>query len=227
MKRFFSSLLLIIIALIVGFWLGKTDVLQGTWAGDTLSTIAEKIPSPESFKTIDLGEGSLKKATSAPKSQPQESVAVSEPNKEINETTATIDYQLLEKTIFDLLNQVRRDNDLPELTENTQLKKAARKRAKETEESFSHTRPDGSATFTILDEADYQYVYQLVGENLGMATNYLDETGMAKLLSNGWVNSPGHYENMIRKEFEEVGIGVSFDGENIYAVQLFGTPRAN
>ncbi len=227
MKRFFSSLFLIILALIVGFWLGKTNVLQGTWAGDTLSTIVEKIPSPESFKTIDLGEGSLKKETSAPTSQPQESVVVSEPNKEINETTATIDYPLLEKTIFDLLNQVRRDNDLPELTENNQLKKAARKRAKETEESFSHTRPDGSDTFTILDEADYQYVYQLVGENLGMATNYLDETGMAKLLSNGWVNSPGHYENMIRKEFEEVGIGVSFDGENVYAVQLFGTPRAN
>lgn len=228
MKRFFSSLILIIIALVAGFWLGKTDVLQGTWAGDTLSTIVEKIPSPELFKTIDIGEGSLKKATSLPTSQPQESSkAVDEPNKEINEKTETIDYQLLEKTIFDLLNQVRRDNDLPTLTKNAQLKKAARKRAKETEESFSHTRPDGRETFTILDEEDYQYAYQLVGENLGMATNYLDETGMAKLLSNGWVNSPGHYENMIRKEFEEVGIGVSFDGENIYAVQLFGTPRGN
>ncbi|WP_034551281.1 CAP domain-containing protein [Carnobacterium funditum] len=227
MKRLFSSILLVTIALILGFWLGKTNALQGTWIGDTLSDTVEKIPNPESIVTIIEGEGSLKKVTPIPESQPQESTAVSEPEKEINETTANIDYKLIEDTIFNLLNQVRRENNLPELTPNAQLKKAARKRAKETEESFSHTRPDGSETFTILEEADYKYVYQLAGENLGMATNYLDETGMAELLSNGWVDSPGHYENMIRKEFKEVGIGVSFDGENIYAVQLFGTPMAN
>lgn len=227
MKRFFSSLLLLLLALIVGFWLGKTDALQGTWAGDTLSDVVEKIPSPDTFKSIIEGEGSFKKITPTSVSQSQKPVTISEPEKEINEKTATIDYQLLENTIFNLLNQVRRENNLPELTSNTQLKNAARKRAKETEESFSHTRPDGSETFTILEEPDYQYVYQLAGENLGMATNYLDEKGMAELLSNGWVESPGHYENMIRKEFKEVGIGVSFDGENIYAVQLFGTPMAN
>ncbi|SEL04604.1 Uncharacterized conserved protein YkwD, contains CAP (CSP/antigen 5/PR1) domain [Carnobacterium iners] len=227
MKRFFSSILLIIVALIIGFWLGKTDVLQGTWVGDTLSDTVEKIPNPESNKSIIEGEGSLKKVNPTPESQLQESVAVAEPEVEINEKTATIDYQLLEDSIFDLLNQVRCEKNLPELTPNAQLKKAARKRAKETEESFSHTRPDGRDTFTILEEAEYQYVYQLAGENLGMATNYLDETGMAELLSDGWVDSPGHYENMIHKDFKEVGIGVSFDGENIYAVQLFGTPMAN
>lgn len=227
MKRFFSSIVLIIVALIIGFWLGKTDALQGTWIGDTLSNTVEKIPNPETFKTIIEGEGSLKKGNPTPESHSQESVAISEPGEEINEETATIDYTLLEDTIYTLLNQVRRENNVPELTPNDQLKKAARKRAKEAEQSFSHTRPDGSETFTIFKEPDYQYSYQLAGENLGMATNYLNEKGMAELLSNGWVESPGHYENMIRKEFTEVGIGVSFNGENIYAVQLFGTPRTN
>ena len=57
-----------------------------------------------------------------------------------------------------------------------------------------------------------------------MATYYLDEKGMAELLFNGWKESPGHYENMVRKEFTEVGIGVYYDGETLYAAQLFGTP---
>ncbi|MCA9766379.1 MAG: CAP domain-containing protein [Carnobacterium sp.] len=227
MKRLFSSIVLIIVALIIGFWLGKTDALKGTWVGDTLSDTVEKFPAFESIQSTIEGEGSFKKGKPTPESQVQESVAVAKPEVEINEKTATIDYQLLENTIFDLLNQVRRENNVAELTPNAQLKKAARKRAKETEQSFSHTRPDGRDTFTILEEADYQYIYQLAGENLGMATNYLDETGMAELLSDGWVDSPGHYENMIHKDFEEIGIGVSFDGENIYAVQLFGTPMAN
>ncbi|MEG0267192.1 MAG: CAP domain-containing protein, partial [Carnobacterium sp.] len=148
MKRFFSSLLLLLLALIVGFWLGKTDALQGTWAGDMLSDVVEKIPSPDTFKSIIEGESSFKKVTPTSISQSQKPVTISEPEKEINEKTATIDYQLLENTIFNLLNQVRRENNLPELTSNTQLKNAARKRAKETEESFSHTRPDGRATFT-------------------------------------------------------------------------------
>lgn len=213
-------------ALIVGFWLGKTDALQGTWIGDTLSTIVENIPESKDIKITIEGEGSLKRPdiTSAPASESKEQKMAAKSEQEIDETTASIDYKAVESTIFELLNQLRREKQLPELTSNEQLVKAARKRAKETEQSFSHTRPDGSETFTILKEEEYQYVYQLAGENLGMATNYLDEEGMAELLFNGWKDSPGHYENMVRKDFEEVGIGVAYDGENIYAVQMFGTP---
>lgn len=213
-------------ALIVGFWLGKTDALQGTWIGDTLSTIVENISEPKDIKITIEGEGSLKRPdiTSAPASESKEQKMAAKSEQEIDETTASIDYKAVESTIFELLNQLRREKQLPELTSNEQLVKAARKRAKETEQSFSHTRPDGSETFTILKEEEYQYVYQLAGENLGMATNYLDEEGMAELLFNGWKDSPGHYENMVRKDFEEVGIGVAYDGENIYAVQMFGTP---
>lgn len=226
MKRFLSSLFLMLAALIVGFWLGKTDALQGTWVGDTLSTIVENIPDSKGIKTTSEKDGSLKRPniTSAPVSESKEQKSTAEPEVEIDETTASIDYKTIEHTILTLLNQLRREKQLPELTSNEQLVKAARKRAKETEQSFSHTRPDGSETFTILKEKEYQYVYQLAGENLGMATNYLNEEGMAELLFNGWKDSPGHYENMVRKDFEEVGIGVAYDGENIYAVQLFGTP---
>lgn len=57
-----------------------------------------------------------------------------------------------------------------------------------------------------------------------MGTYYLDENGMSEWLFDGLKNSPGHYENMVNKDFEEVGIGVHYDGENLYIVQLFGTP---
>ena len=85
MKRFFSSLLLLVTALIVGFWLGKTDALQGTWVGDTLSGVVEKIPSPETVKSIIEGEGSFKKITPYSISRSKEPVVISEPEKEIND----------------------------------------------------------------------------------------------------------------------------------------------
>ena len=40
-----------------------------------------------------------------------------------------------------------------------------------------------------------------------MATYHTDEEGMAEFIFNGWVESEGHYENMIRPEYAEIGLG--------------------
>lgn len=55
-----------------------------------------------------------------------------------------------------------------------------------------------------------------------MATYFKDEAGMAEFLFDGWVESEGHYANMVHPDFIEVGIGVHYDGEFLYAVQIFG-----
>lgn len=214
MKRFFSSIVLIIIAVIVGFWLSSANVLEGTKIGEILSAIVTRIPAP-ALNEAQIETNNLLTDSSSTSSSAAQS---------IDDTTASIDYQLIESQILESLNHLRREKNLPELKINEQLQKASRKRAQETKELFSHTRPDGSDTFTVLTEPEYHYTYQLAGENIGMATYYLDEKGMAELLFNGWKESPGHYENMVRKEFTEVGIGVYYDGETLYAVQLFGTP---
>ena len=48
---------------------------------------------------------------------------------------------------------------------------------------------------------------------------------MSQLIFEGWVDSKDHYETMINPEFDEIGIGIHYDGEILYATQFFGKPR--
>ncbi|ALV21989.1 CAP domain-containing protein [Carnobacterium antarcticum] len=224
MKRFLSTVVMLALAIVIGFWLGSTNVLDGTKIGDALSFITEKIPVPQDWKIL-LPDESESSMPQVPNNKAAESSSSVPATIDEEDETSTIDYVAIEDHILELLNDLRQEKNLNALKPNEQLKKASRQRAKETKESFAHTRPDGREMATIFEEPEYEYVYQLVGENIGMATYYLDEEGMAELMFGGWKNSPGHYENMVRENFEEIGIGVYYDGETLYAAQLFGTPR--
>ncbi|MEG0475139.1 MAG: CAP domain-containing protein [Carnobacterium sp.] len=224
MKRFLSTVVMLALAIVIGFWLGSTNILDGTKIGDALSFITEKIPVPQDWK-ISLPDESESSMPQVPNNKAAESSSSVPATIDEEDETSTIDYVAIEDHILELLNDLRQEKNLNALKPNEQLKKASRQRAKETKESFAHTRPDGREMATIFEEPEYEYVYQLVGENIGMATYYLDEEGMAELMFDGWKNSPGHYENMVRENFEEIGIRVYYDGETLYAAQLFGTPR--
>lgn len=136
-----------------------------------------------------------------------------------------VDIQLIERKILELVNELRDEESLEPVQVNDMLKAGAIVRAQETEETFTHTRPNGTEPFTVLNEGEITYNYQIVGENLAMATHFLEDTEMAQFLFDGWVESEGHYETMVNPYFEEIGVGVHFDGEIIYATQLFGTLR--
>lgn len=135
-----------------------------------------------------------------------------------------VDETLIRATILELTNDLRAEQGASVLSENEALERAANIRAAETAESFSHTRPDGREFYTVLEENEVQYTYLLAGENLAMGTYHLDDKQMAAFLFDGWVESEGHYENMIQPEYQEIGIGVYYDGEFLYLVQTFGTP---
>ncbi|MBT2732152.1 CAP domain-containing protein [Carnobacterium sp. ISL-102] len=217
MRKFFSYSLMLVILISFGYWLGSSTILEGTKISDTISQVMDKLPSNERVIVEE-----------APNTSEQEQ-ATSESSTIIstNDLTDTdeIDVAVVENRVLELLNNLRKEVGVSPVSSNDQLKKAANIRAIETEESFSHTRPDGRATFTVLEEPDVDYSYQLAGENLAMGTYYLAEKEMAEWLFKGLKESPGHYENMVKKDFEEVGIGVHYNGENLYVVQLFGTPR--
>lgn len=223
MKKLIGFIVTALFFLVAGFWLAETHLLEGTWAGDALTAVTRRIPVPDTWgaeKADIYNADDIASMYSVEVPDSSQTDSTEERSGSSNE----IDHALVEQTIFELLNDLRTEQGLDPLVKNAQLKKAADQRARETEESFSHTRPDGSDTFTILREPEYEYSYRLAGENLGMATYHLDEEAMAEVIFNGWVESEGHYENMIKPEFEEVGIGVHYDGEFLYATQLFGTP---
>ncbi|WP_407371051.1 CAP domain-containing protein [Carnobacterium sp.] len=214
MRKFFSYSLVLIFLIGFGYWLGSSTILEGTKISDTISLMENK-----------LNDNPLVLVEETPNTSEQEQ-SMNVDSTSTNDLTETdeIDVAVVENRMLELLNDLRSELGVAPVSSNDQLKKAANIRAIETGESFSHTRPDGKATFTVLEEPEVNYSYRLAGENLAMGTNYLAEKEMAEWLFKGLKDSPGHYENMVKKDFEEVGIGVHYDGTNLYIVQIFGTP---
>lgn len=70
-------------------------------------------------------------------------------------------------------------------------------RAVELSKDFSHTRPDGSDCFSLLQGLSYNSA----GENI--ATGYPS----AQEVMEGWMNSPGHKANILNSRFTHIGIG--------------------
>ena len=216
MRKFFSYSLMLILLIGFGYWLGSSAILEGTKISETISQLTDKLSSNQMVlveEGLDTSEQEASTSADSASISTEESIVTNE-----------IDVAVVENRVLELLNELRNEVGVSPVTPNDQLKKAANIRAVETEESFSHTRPDGKATFTVLEESGIDYNYQFAGENLAMGTNYLAEKEMAEWLFQGLKDSPGHYENMVNKDFEEVGIGVHYNGENLYIVQLFGTP---
>jgi uncharacterized protein YkwD len=116
--------------------------------------------------------------------------------------------------VLQLVNKERAKEGLSALTTNTTLTSAADKRAKETFQSFSHTRPDGTSFSTVLKE--FNISYRAAGENIAYGQKTPQE------VVTGWMNSPGHRANIMNKNFGKIGIGVyKASNGRIYWSQLF------
>lgn len=115
-----------------------------------------------------------------------------------------------EEEVFSLVNEKREEEGLDPLVWNKTLTKDALSRAKEISKKFSHTRPNGKEWYT-LDEKN------MYGENLGK--NY----STAQEVFDAWMNSESHKENILWKDFTQIGIAlyITKDG-SYYWVQEFG-----
>ncbi len=118
------------------------------------------------------------------------------------------DAQSYANEVLKLVNQERAKVGLGALTTNATLQKAANKRAQEIVTSFSHTRPDGRSSFSVLDE--YNISYRAAGENIA----YGQKTPSAVM--NAWMNSSGHRANILGSQFGKVGIGVYKANNGLY-----------
>lgn len=115
-----------------------------------------------------------------------------------------------QETILKLVNQERAKVGASPLKLNTTMNKMANVRAKELKTLFSHTRPDGRDCFTVFD--DFNLECFQAGENIAMTVSN-DADHVMQL----WINSEGHYLNMISSDYTELGVGYA-DG---YWVQIF------
>ena len=125
--------------------------------------------------------------------------------------------------VLALTNEVRQQYDLPIVQEDSLLDKAAQEKAQDMLENkyFDHFSPTGISPWYWIDKSGYDYYY--AGENLAM--NFLD----SEEVIDGWLNSPSHKENLLNKDYKDIGIAVlsgDFNNEGInriLVVQMFGS----
>ncbi len=124
--------------------------------------------------------------------------------------------------LLELSNKERGKQSLPPLQYNNELAEAAQKKASDmfAKDYWAHFAPDGTTPWSFILSSGYQYEY--AGENL--AKNFLFSQGVV----DAWMNSLTHKENILRKEYTEVGYGVVngvLNGEETtLVVQMLGTP---
>ncbi len=113
--------------------------------------------------------------------------------------------------VLALVNQTRAEKGVAPLKFDESLLETAMQRAAELSLYYSHTRPDGSDCFTASSHAATRR-----SENIAIGYNTPDK------VMNGWINSPGHYANIMDAEVTSIGIGCFINSEGTYNwVQFF------
>ena len=140
------------------------------------------------------------------------------------------DIPAVEQVVIDMTNAFRRENRLGQVTASPALSKTARAYATylAKNNAFSHTA-DNRDVGTRASSSGYQWCS--IGENLAMN---LDSRGfetkaLAQQTLEGWINSPGHKENLLGPHYTEIGVGVvqAPDKNPKYiTVQVSGRPQS-
>lgn len=110
---------------------------------------------------------------------------------------------------YNIVNEQRDAAGLNELDWNSSLEAAASVRAVESSQSFSHTRPNGQAWYTVNSNVQG-------GENLAWG-----QTSATQVV-NEWMASPTHKDNILYPEFTSAAISLyeTDDGTNYWALEF-------
>ncbi|MBE6840759.1 MAG: hypothetical protein E7506_05865 [Ruminococcus sp.] len=116
------------------------------------------------------------------------------------------------EAMLSLINQQRERISLPPLKLLPLACEKANIRAVEISSAFSHSRPDGSSCFSIIENVGYSNA----GENIAMNYSHSVESALSQ-----WMNSEGHRNNILSKDYTHIGIGCYCKDGAYYWVQLF------
>ncbi len=167
-----------------------------TSRSSTADTSRKDTPKQETKAT----ETATPKKQEEPKKEEKKETEVVTPKKNATYVSA--------RELITLVNATRKEEGLGNLAWSSTLESAAKIRAQEISDKFSHTRPNGSSFYTVNDA-----VY---GENLGMG--YSTANGVNK----GWIKSPTHYRNMVNKKYKTMGAACCIIDGQYFWVELFG-----
>lgn len=124
----------------------------------------------------------------------------------------------MEAAIRQQINEIRQERDRVPLENNERLAEVARNYSRQMAEEnfFSHVDPKGVTPAQRVRAGGIIYV--MVGENLFKGRNLPQPVEYAV---RGWVDSPGHRDNLLQPDYRETGVGIWRQGNTYYMTQLF------
>ena len=104
--------------------------------------------------------------------------------------------------ILELVNQERSKANLSALAVSPELSSAAQKKASDmfSKDYWAHVSPTGTTPWEFITTSGYKYVY--AGENLGKSFDNSEDLVAA------WMKSPTHRANILKPEYQELGLAV-------------------
>ncbi len=131
-------------------------------------------------------------------------------------------FERIEKSIFEAVNQERRAQGLNELKWDNALAAEARRHAMNMagRRFFSHVDPVRGDLAARLREDKIRW--RTCEENIFQEQGYPDPAAEAV---RGWLNSPGHRANLLSPAVTNTGVGVAVRGDGTYFMaQVFMRP---
>lgn len=132
-----------------------------------------------------------------------------------------VSYDITSPQLLYLTNIKRQENGSPPLSLNDKLSLAATNKAKDmfAHDYWAHNSPIGLTPWVFIKDSGYTYVY--AGENLARGFETTDEVIKA------WMASPDHRENMLSKNYSDVGFAVAkgklLGEETVLIVEMLGS----
>lgn len=200
------------------------ELARGLSAGcqETLRQMLADSPCLSLFRMMCLGElpqvPAPDEETPAPDEEtpapdegtPAPDEGTSAPDKE--QTTGGV-ISAYEAEVIRLVNEIRRQNGLGELTASAELSHVARLKSQDMHDKgyFDHTSPTYGSAFDML--RSFGISYRTAGENIA----YGYSTPQAVV--DAWMNSSGHRANILNASYTQIGVGHVQDGN--YCTQIF------
>lgn len=129
-----------------------------------------------------------------------------------------------------LVNEARAEEGLAALEQDERLAEAAESHAEGMLKRgyHGHVSPEGATVRDRFIEAGGSR-WSVVAENLATCEGCETPPGPAQIRSfqSGWMQSPGHRENILGEGFDRFGFGVAAEDGVAYAVQMFAGPGAS
>ena len=165
---------------------------------------------------------------------------------EADEDMPIYDAKQIEYLVHELTNQERLKHGLSQLAFDSEIAQIARGHSSDmaSRNYFAHETPEGLNPTDRADQQGYScqkivglLIYTGIAENIfqghlfdsyytvnDVITSYdwISEEKIAEITVDGWMNSPGHRENILTEIFDREGIGVEITQDHkVYVTQNF------